>query len=91
MNIIKSIVWLQPGPRTCIMAWVHGNEIGAQQLLYYLSEHITVECGEVIFVIASPQSIELNVRYIDHNLNRLTLVTISLIFIIRLGLRHNRS
>ncbi len=71
MNIIKTIVWLQPGPRTCIMAWVHGNEIGAQKLLYYLSEHTTIEYGEVIFVVASPQSIELNVRYVDHNLNRL--------------------
>jgi len=71
MKIINTIVWLQPWPRTCIMAWVHGNEVWAQKLLYYLSEHLEISYGEVVFVIASPWAVAANTRYIDYNLNRL--------------------
>jgi len=58
------------GPTVAIFAGVHGNEkVGVMALENALAE-LEIERGTVHFVIANPEALQKNVRFVEVNLNR---------------------
>jgi len=63
------------GDKVCILAGVHGNEIGGIEALKLIIKKIEdgiikLKKGKIIFVFANPKAIEKNVRFVEENLNR---------------------
>ena len=59
----------KPGPRLAIFAAIHGNEtVGVKAFEKILSE-ITIEAGEVHFIIANPLALQASKRQLAINMN----------------------
>jgi len=63
------------GEKVCILAGVHGNEMGGIEALKLIIQKfedriIKLKKGKIVFVLANPKAIEKNVRFIEENLNR---------------------
>lgn len=70
-NEVVKIVGKYPGPKSVIMAGVHGNEKCGVEAFKKLLPTLEIENGEVTFVYGNPGAIERDVRFTEANLNRM--------------------
>jgi uncharacterized protein len=69
--IVTKLEGAEPGPTVVVMAGVHGNEVGGVRALEEARERMSMGRGVVYWVLANPGAIELDVRGVDGNLNRM--------------------
>lgn len=60
-----------PGRDVLIIAGIHGNEPCGMRAFDEILPTLTIDAGRATFVLGNPKAIELGVRYVDQNLNRL--------------------
>lgn len=60
-----------PGPRSVVLAGVHGDEHCGIEAFKELLPSLEIERGEVVFVYGNPRALEKGVRYTEANLNRM--------------------
>ena len=77
-NQIKAIWGVQavlegtmPGKDVVIIAGIHGNETCGMRAFDEILPTLTIDAGRVTFIFGNPRAIELGVRFVDVNLNRL--------------------
>lgn len=77
-NQIKAISGVQavleaerPGKDVVIIAGIHGNETCGMRAFDEILPTLTIDAGRVTFILGNPKAIELGVRFVDVNLNRL--------------------
>lgn len=68
---IHTITSPNPGPTIVISGGVHGNEQAGVEVIDYLREHVSIDRGTVLLVYGNPEAIEKNVRFVQHNMNRI--------------------
>ena len=61
----------EPGPTSVILGGVHGNEICGVEAVEQTIQDVALQAGRLIIGIANPKAIELNVRQVEANLNRM--------------------
>lgn len=61
------------GPKSVILAGVHGNETCGIEAIKKLLTDLRIDSGEVIFAFGNPQAIEQGTRFTEENLNRMFL------------------
>ncbi len=71
MEDIIIINGAKKGNISVIMAGTHGNEICGVEAFKKIIPKLKIDSGVVYFVIANPQAVLINKRFVDFNLNRL--------------------
>lgn len=61
----------EPGPRSLVLAGVHGDEHCGIEAFKELLPSLEIERGEVVFGYGNPRALEQGVRYTEANLNRM--------------------
>ncbi|MFA6537565.1 MAG: succinylglutamate desuccinylase/aspartoacylase family protein [Patescibacteria group bacterium] len=59
------------GPKSMVLAGVHGNEVCGIKALQKIIPKIKIDCGQVIFGFGNPRAIRKNIRQTAENLNRM--------------------
>ncbi len=61
------------GPTSIILAGVHGNEVCGVEALEEILPNLEIEKGTVLFGYGNPRAIELSQRFVDVNLNKISI------------------
>ena len=61
----------KPGPKLAVFAAIHGNETVGVRAFEKILPDISIDSGEVTFVVANPLALEANKREINANMNRI--------------------
>jgi succinylglutamate desuccinylase len=69
--LIKEIKGSLPGPTVAIFSGIHGNEKVGPFVVAELMEKLKIRKGKVFLVIANPDALAAEKRYINVNLNRI--------------------
>ena len=67
---IKKITSQKQGKKVTIMWWIHGNEPTWYNTISRLLNTLQIDCWEVTLIIANPEAIKANKRYLNQDLNR---------------------
>src|SRR3989344_445670 len=70
-ELITKVISAKPGKTVAVFAGIHGNEKAGVMALEKVLKTFQLDAGTAYFVIANPEAVKLNVRFIEKNLNRL--------------------
>lgn len=59
------------GKRLVVMVGTHGNEPCGIEMLKEKLPELTINCGEVVFILGNPRAVEQKIRYTEADLNRM--------------------
>ncbi len=71
MDLETTIKGKRPGSRLAVFAAIHGNETVGVRAFEELLPKISIDAGEVSFVVANPLALEVNARQVNFNMNRI--------------------
>jgi len=71
MNLETTIKGKKPGPKLAVFAAIHGNETVGVRAFEKILPDISIDSGEVTFVVANPLALEVNKRQVNVNMNRI--------------------